>query len=319
MAKVPYTKQPKTYEEQVDILKGRGLLIEDRSRTIRHLSAISYYRLSAYMLPYKVWVDNERTDDFIANTTWSNVYDLYVFDRKLRLLVFDAIERIEIAIRAQIIYQLSHKYGSHWQDKNDIFEIKTHIRKDDGKEITIDVFKDIQKHIKDQLASNKAEVFIKHYAQNYTPPVNPPSWMSVEIMYFNHLSQICNNLKQRNDVAEIAKWFSMPPDTFCSWLHTINYVRNICAHHARLWNRDLNIVPTKLKFSKDKVWVSNPETIQRAKLYYFVCMVNYLLQTANPRSNFKTRLIALLEEYNHVVNTGYMGFPTNWKEERIWK
>ena len=319
MAKVPYTKQPKTYEEQVDILKDRGLHIEDKNRTIRHLSAISYYRLSAYMLPYKVWKNNERTDDFVANTTWSNVYDLYVFDRKLRLLVFDAIERIEIAIRSQIIYQLSLKYGSHWQDKKDIFEIKSHIRKDDDKEITIDVYKDIQKHIKDQLASNKAEVFIKHYAQNYEPPVNPPSWMSVEIMYFNHLSQICNNLKERKDKAAIAKWFGLPPEIFCSWLHSINFVRNICAHHARLWNRDFNIVPAKLDFSKDKIWVSNPATIQRSKLYYFVCMVNYLLQTANPRSNFKNSLIALIEEYKHVVNTGYMGFPANWKDERIWK
>lgn len=318
MAKVPYTKQPKTYEEQVDILVSRGLRIEDKNRTIRHLSAISYYRLSAYMLPYKIWVDNERTDNFVTNTTWSHVYDLYVFDRKLRLLIFDAIERIEIAIRTQIIYQLSHKYGSHWQDNEDIFKIENYTRKD-GSIGTIDVFKDIQKHIKEQLASNKAEVFIKHYALNYDPPANPPSWMSVEIMYFNHLSQICSNLKERSDIAAIAKWFSMPPEIFCSWLHTINYVRNICAHHARLWNRDFNIVPTKLKFSKDKIWVSDPEKIQRAKLYHFVCMVNYLLQTANPRSNFKTRLIALIEEYKHVVNTGYMGFPENWRDERIWK
>lgn len=318
MAKVPYTKHPKTYEEQLEILKDRGLLIDDKRRTIRHLSAISYYRLSAYMLPYKVWINNERTDNFVDGTSWSSVYDLYVFDRKLRLLIFDAIERLEIAIRSQIIYQLSHKYGSHWQDNKDIFKVEEYTRKD-GSIGTIDVYRDIQKHIKDQLSSNKAEVFIKHYAQNYEPPVNPPSWMSVEIMYFNHLSLICNNLNQRADIAGIAKWFGLPPEIFCSWLHSINYVRNICAHHARLWNRDFNIVPAKLKFSKDKTWVSNTETIQRAKLYYFVCMVNYLLQTANPRSNFKTRLIALIDEYKHVVNTGYMGFPENWKDEKIWK
>lgn len=318
MAKCEYTKPPKTYQEQIELLKSRGLIIDDTKRAERHLSAISYYRLSAYMLPYKQWADNGCTDNFKLGITWNQVHDLYVFDRKFRILIFDAIERLEIAIRTQIIYQLSHKYGSHWQDNKNLFKVHTHKRKD-GAEVTIDVFKDIQKHIKELLASNKAEVFIQHYAQKYNHPVNPPSWMSVEIMYFNHLSQICNNLKQRSDLAAIAKWFGLPPETFSSWLHSVNYVRNICAHHARLWNRDMNIVPMKLSFSKSKIWISNPDTVQRSKMYYFVCMVNYLLQKANPHSNFKTRLIDLLDEYKHVVNTGFMGFPENWKEEIIWK
>lgn len=318
MTKLEYTKPPKTYQEQIELLISRGLIIKDTKRAERHLSAISYYRLSAYMLPYKQWDENGCTDKYKLGTTWNQVHDLYVFDRKFRILIFDAIERLEIAIRTQIIYQLSHKYGSHWQDNKDLFKANKYIRRD-GVEVTIDVFKDIQKHIKEQLVNNKAEVFIQHYAKKYNHPVNPPSWMSVEVMYFNHLSQICNNLKQRSDITGIAKWFGLPPETFTSWLHSVNYVRNICAHHARLWNRDMNIVPMKLGFSKTNVWISNPDTVQRSKIYYFVCMVNYLLQTANPHSNFKTRLRTLLDEYTHVVNTGFMGFPENWKEETIWK
>ena len=96
-------------------------------------------------------------------------------------------------------------------------------------------------------------------------------------------------------------------------------IRNICAHHSRLWNRDLNIVPMKLGFSKAKIWISNPNTAQRSKMYYFVCMINYLLQTANPKSGFKNRLMMLLEEYQHVANSGLMGFPDNWKDEKLWK
>lgn len=193
------------------------------------------------------------------------VYNLYVFDRKLRLLVFDAIERLEIAIRTQIIYQLSHKYGSHWQDNPDIFTSPTQIILRNGRTVTMDVFDDIQKHIKEQLHNNKAEVFIQHYCTKYGTPENPPSWMSVEIMYFNHLSRICTGLKQRADINGIASYFDLPPKTFCSWLHTINYVRNICAHHARLWNRDLNIVPERLSFSKHLMWISHPETAKRKK------------------------------------------------------
>lgn len=318
MEKSEYSKQPKTFDEQIEILMSRGLQIADSTRAARHLSCISYYRLSAYMLPFKKWQEGIRTDSFAENTSWNQIYNLYVFDRKFRLLIFDAIEKLEIAIRTQLIYQLSHKYGSHWQDKSDIFDVVTYKRKD-GTIGTINVYADIQKHIKEQLLSNKAEVFIQHYANKYDRPRNPPSWMCVEIMYFNHLSQICHNLKKRSDKTDIAMWFGLPPDIFCSWLHNINYIRNICAHHARLWNRDMNIVPMKLGFSKSKVWISNPDTVQRAKLYYFLCMVNYLLQSANPNSGFKNRLLSLLEEYKEVVNTGFMGFPVNWQNESIWK
>ncbi len=313
-----YNKPPLTYTEQLELLKSRGLIIPDEARAKRHLANISYYRLSAYMLPYKQSEDGIVLDLFKENTTWDMVYNLYVFDRKLRLLVFDAIERLEIAIRTQIIYQLSHKYGSHWQDNPDIFTPPTQIILHNGRTVTTDVFGDIQKHIKEQLHNNKAEVFIQHYCTKYGTPENPPSWMSVEIMYFNHLSRICTGLKQRADINGIASYFDLPPKTFCSWLHTINYVRNICAHHARLWNRDLNIVPERLSFSKHLMWISHPETAKRKKIYYFLCMINFMLQTANPTSPFKNKLKELLNEYEGLVSLNAMGFPKNWKDEEIW-
>ena len=107
----------------------------------------------------------------------------------------------------------------------------------------------------------------------------------------------------------------MPPKTFNSWLHTINYVRNICAHHARLWNRDFNIVPEKLDFSKTRVWISNPETAKRGKLYYFMCMLNYILQTINPGTSLTQRLKGLIAEYHPKISA--MGFPENWEAEKI--
>ena len=313
-----YTKQPLTYQQQVDLLKSRGLLIPDENRAVRLLSNISYYRLSAYMLPCKEIKNGNYTDRFIVGKTWDDVYSLYLFDRKLRLLVFDAIERLEISIRTQIIYQLSHKYGSHWQDNPSIFKV---IRKKDkdGKVVEINVFNEINKHILEQLNSNKSEVFLQHYRETYNKPSTPPSWMSVEIMYFNHLSKICSGLKQRSDIAAIAKFYSLPPDTFCSWLHTINYVRNLCAHHARLWNRDFNIVPERLDFSKNLIWLKNIKTAKRKKMYYFLCMLNYMLQTANPTSNFKEKMFDLLEEYKAFLPIEQMGFPNDWKEEPLWK
>ena len=315
-----YTKPPLTYQQQVDLLKSRGLQFADEARAKRHLANISYYRMSAYMLPFKeANQEGEILDSFKEGTTWDYVYSLYVFDRKLRLLVFDAIERLEVAIRTQIIYQLSHKYGSHWQDRPKRFNAPKTITLRGGKEITIDVYSEIQNHIKEQLHNNRAEVFIQHYKSKYSQPENPPSWMSVEIMYFNHLSRICMGLKNRADIAGIASYFGLPPRTYCSWLHAINYVRNICAHHARLWNRDMSIVPEKLAFSKKLKWLRNPNKARLKKFYYTACMLNYLLQTVNPTSPFKTRLIALLDEYKNVVSLSSMGFPKDWKNEEMWK
>ena len=314
-----FNKPPLTYEKQVELLLSRDLIVTDRKRAERHLANISYYRLSAYMLPYKKKENGIIIDAFKEGTTWDDIYDLYVFDRKLRLLVFDAIERLEVAIRTQIIYQLSHKYGSHWQDNAHIFNPPREVTLRDGRKITIDVYREIQSHIKEQLHSNRAEVFIQHYHNKYDTPENPPSWMSVEIMYFNHLSKICTGLKNRADIVGIASYFALPPKTFCSWLHTMNYVRNICAHHSRLWNRDLNIVPEKLSFSKHLVWISNPDTAKRSKNYYFFCMINYMLQVANPTSQFKTKLKELLEEYKNVISLDSMGFPQGWEEEKMWE
>lgn len=155
------------------------------------------------------------------------VYNLYLFDRKLRLLIFDAIERLEIALRAQIIYQLSHKYGAHWQDKQEIFAPPQTIQLHDDVTIQTDIYRDIQKYIKEQLRNNRAEIFIQHYRTKYGEPKNPPSWMCVEIMYFKHLSRICEGLESRADINGIASYFALPPKKFCSWLHAINYVRNI--------------------------------------------------------------------------------------------
>ena len=312
-----YTKPPLTYKEQINLLKSRGLLIPDENRAERLLSNISYYRLSAYMLPCKEIKDGCYIDKFIDGKTWDDVYNLYLFDRKLRLLVFDAIERLEISIRTQIIYQLSHKYGSHWQDDPSIFKI-THKKDKDGNDIDIDVYKEINKHITDQLNNNKSEVFLQHYRDTYDNPSTPPSWMSVEIMYFNHLSKICSGLKQRSDATGISNFYCLPPEIFCSWLHTINYVRNLCAHHARLWNRDFNIVPVRLNFSKSLVWISNSSSVRRKKIYYFFCILNYLLQTVNPTSTFKEKLLELLDEYKKYISLQDMGFPNDWQNEKMW-
>lgn len=314
-----YNKPALSFAEQVDLLLTRGLIISNRRSVEKVLANISYYRLSAYMLPFKICQKGVVLDKFVEGTTWEMIYDLYKFDRKLRLLMFDAIESIEVAIRAQIVNQLSMKYGSHWQDDKRVFKSPVIRHRHNGSTFIDDVYTDIQEHIKDRLRNDRSETFIQHYKTTYSEPQNPPSWMSVEILYFSQLSRICDGLKQRADIAGIAKYFSLPPQTFRSWLHAFNFTRNLCAHHSRIWNRDMNIVPEKLGFSKRLKWISDPDTARRNKVYYSLCMIYYMLQTVNPKTHFKRHLFELLDNYSHVANLNSMGFPKNWEEDDFWK
>lgn len=315
---VKYTKPALKFDEQITLLKSRGLVIEDEQRAIRHLSNVSYYRMSAYMLPFKKMDDDGNVlDQFKEGTTWDNVYDLYKFDRKLRLLIFDAIERIEIALRTQVIHQLSHKYGSHWQTKKNIFK-PTYTDPRTGKQVN--VYNVIKKHINLELQKNDT-IFIQHYKAKYDSPKSPPSWMSVELLYFSELSKICQGLSKRADRTELAKAFGiMDEKIFCSWLHTLNYIRNICAHHARLWNIKVDVIPKKYYNKTSKIWLTNDEVdkVQSSRLFYTLCIILYLLQTVNPRTKFKQHFYNLIDKYP-IVETGYMGFPEGWKELYLWK
>lgn len=135
-----YNKPPKTYLQQVELWQSRGLIIEDPARAIRYLTNISYYRLSAYAIPFQ-----NKKDVFNKGTAFAEVLNLYLFDRELRLLVFNAIERLEVSFRARMVYELSHKYGSHWQDNAKIYKDPHRIENRRTREFfTVDIFSEVQ-------------------------------------------------------------------------------------------------------------------------------------------------------------------------------
>lgn len=229
-----FTKPPKTYAEQIALMESRGLSVPDHDSAANYLRHISYYRLSAYAIPFQ-----RVKDVFDQAASFDDLLSLYVFDRELRLLVFDAIERIEVAIRAQIIYQLCHKYGSHWHDNATIFQPPFVNRAG----IQVDVFGQMQAELQKHYNARSPEVFIQHYRRTYTNPTTPPCWMSIELLTIGQLSTLYSGLRNNNDKSDIADYFGLHRDVFQSWFHALAYVRNLCAHHSRLWNRDLSVRP----------------------------------------------------------------------------
>lgn len=315
MSKKVYNKTPLSFTDQLALLKSRGISVADELKAISILQKISYYRLSAYFLPYQ-----SVKDTFNPGTTFKQIIDTYSFDRELRLLVFDCIERIEIAIRTQIIYQMAYHYNdSHWQDNQSLF-IKPYYNKIG---IKVDPFSEFQSIISKAKTVRTPEVFIQHYLNNYSSPSNPPSWMCFELLTIGEMSNIYRGLSSKVDKKRIASFFDLHPTVFISWLHSLTYVRNICAHHARLWNKELAIKP-ELLLNPTGDWISIPFNNNK-RLFYFLCVLKYLLLRANPGNNLKVKLENLFAKYP-TVPIKYLGIPTdgtgnmlNWQDEPLWQ
>lgn len=316
MSKRIYNKPPKTLQEQLQQLKDRNLIVEDDVKALGYISNISYYRLSAYFLPYKA-----KKDWFDDGTNFKQIIDTYSFDRELRLLVFDCIERIEIAIRTKFIYHMAIKYNdSHFQDDSSLF-VASYL---DEYEKEIKPYQEFQKIIKSSKNKGKPEVFIKHYLDEYNKPSNPPSWMCFELLTIGQINRLYNGLKYKEDIKAIAVYFDLHPTVFKSWLFSLVYVRNICAHHSRLWNKDLAIEPMRLKKPLGN-WVNDDFNNQNSRMFYFLCLLKYLLTRVNPNNSLKGKLIALFTKYPNVP-IKYIGIPSDskgnlldWQNEPLWK
>ena len=315
MAKKKYSKPPLSFQDQITQLEGRSLIIQDPTKATAYLQSISYYRLSAYFLPYQ-----KVKDTFNPNTTFTQIMQTYMFDKDLRLLVFDCIERLEIAIRTQFIYAMAlHHNDSHWQDNQALFINPFYNRVGN----LVDPYSDLQNIISKAKTNRKPEVFIKHYRDNYNSPSNPPSWMCLELLTMGELSHIYRGLRNNSDKKRIASFFDVHHTVFKSWLHTLTYVRNLCAHHSRLWNRDLAIEPDRLLKPVGN-WVGTRYQNNK-RMFYFLCVIKYMLDRANPTNTLTQKIEALFQKYP-TVPIQYLGIPSdgnggllNWQKEPLWQ
>jgi abortive infection bacteriophage resistance protein len=298
MAKGIYSKPALTYQQQLQQLKDRGLIINDDSKVIHLLEQISYYRLSGYWFPL---LAHKQNHIFKPNSNFDNAFKLYCFDRELRQLIISELEKIEVAFRAKMIYVLSHKYGSFWFS-NPIY------------------FRDPIRHANTITKigyeyKRSDEEFINSFRNNYSNPL-PPSWMTMEITSFGTLSMLYKNLKPSREKRDIANHFGLSDTVMEAWLHSIVYLRNICAHHTRLWNRAMSIRP-QMPQTPRKQWLHN-NRIRNNRTYFMLSMIRFLLQTVNPTTSFSQNVKNLLNNYPN-VDIRAMDFPIDWDKEPLWK
>jgi len=296
-----YNKKTFTIEEHIAQLKERGLIIADHALAAHYLSHVSYYRLAGYWWPMQLDRDQHL---FKPNSKFEDVIHLYNFDRELRILIFDAIEKIEISLRTKLIYHLSHEFDPWWFQNTTIFQ-------DSGALV------ETLASLKEEIDRSK-DIFIKEHKKKYKEDLRfPPAWKSLEMTSFGSLSKLYGNLKntvKSKDV--IAKELGAVNHTYLpSWLQSIAQIRNYCAHHSRLWNKNLPGTPKILSKPPFRWLIDVPTDTQ--KLYLHLCIIRYILNIIAPENSFALKMKELLIKYPS-VDPNALGFKADWKNEALW-
>lgn len=299
LARVPFTKLAISVDDQLQRLIDRGLVVDDQNDARTYLQRIGYYRLSGYTLPFQKGGNDPDRHEFKPDANFDAVLDRYIFDRKLRLLLLDAIERIEVAVRAGLSNHIAERHGPHW------YMDAAYFLPDFDHPKYIETLRNQIGYAR----PNSRSIFIAHYYETYNTPDMPPAWMVFEDVSFGPVSMTVKNVTKA-ELRELCSQFGVSHDVLTSWLHTISYVRNLCAHHARVWNRVLTIKPVIARRYRGVI-------NDNSRIYSVLIVSQFLLGKIAPDNHWAERLKELLEEHPNVPHSA-MGIPADWHEQAVW-
>ncbi|WP_293731546.1 Abi family protein [uncultured Actinobacillus sp.] len=300
-------KQPKIWKNfhaQLATLQQRGLIIQDEKKALGYLKTIGYYRLSGYFYSFRQMSEESsktRLDQFIPNSRFDDVIALYMFDKKLRQLALDALERIEIALRVNIAYELG-KYEPLVYRKSQYFD--AHFDHD----------KWLMKY-QNLINRESGSSFVKHHLDNYG---DLPIWAACEVWDFGTMSMLFKGMLSK-DKDRIAKIYHLKDGKHLqTHLHAFNFIRNVSAHHGRLWNKPI-IFKANLKGLQDDQW----KQLNVAQPFVYFCLMKRLLDVICPNSTWGTRFLNILEEFpkveNNAVNLQQMGVVMDLSHWKLWE
>ena len=301
LPRIPFVKPALDVDAQLDLLKKRGMTVPDEERAKHYLRFIGYFRLSGYWFPFQYRDGTANHDDFRGDVSFEVVLERYVFDRRLRVLIMDAVERIEVSVRAVISDTMCGYAGPHWYlDSANFSRIFDHsgfmrtLRRDAGIAPT---------------NHQRQTDFIRHYLERHYEPELPPSWMVFEVLSFGSVSLIFKNLP-RDQQREISDHFGLPWGRLQSWLHAVSTLRNLCTHHSRVWNREFGVRPSVARSDSRHV-------IAPSRFYNHAVAIQTLLKRVSGDTHWADRLRDLLDDYPNIPRRP-MGFPDDWDSNAIW-
>lgn len=298
---VEQVKRFKTYSDQVELLRQRGMRVSDPEHAEAVLARLNYYRLSGYWYPMRRFSpgDGIAQDEFVDGASFRLVEDLYTFDERLRHCVFSELDRVELAIRAKLGYELGRIDPL----------VYLHPEKLNDKRVRRDYKAWLNRY---QLALKKSkEDFVVHHKTKYGE--NLPIWAAVEIMDWGMLSMLYGMSPDR-ERERIAQPCGLNGPQLYSWLRSLNVLRNYAAHHARMFNR---VYSRKPKLNDDVRLAPIAETMNRA--FGQLSLIQYLHRQLDLSP--ADRLPKLFDTYPHnpIVPFSRTGAPDNWRELTLWR
>jgi len=295
-----YTKQLLTLQQQIDILKERGLLIENEEEAKNAFDTISYFRLAGY---WRLMEADRQQHTFKPGSRFSQIINLYCFDEELRILIFSAIQHIEVAVRARMIRIFAERHGAFWFMKPTLAENSTQ-------------FTSNLRNLQEELNRSEDEYIQEHF-RKYDEPSMPPVWKTMEVASMGTLSRLYSNMGDSAAKKAVSRSFMIPKFEYMrTWLRCLTVVRNICAHHARLWNANIIITPS-LPRRLPSSWITNRQ-VPPDKLYPHLCYIAYWLNSINPSNTLTKDIKTLLTKYPD-VDPAAMGFPRGYQNEPLWQ
>lgn len=268
----------------------------DESDMIEKLSVANYHRLTAYWHPFRT-----ENHSFAVGTNFTTIWRRYTFDRQLKLLVLDAIERFEVTLRTQFAFHHSKDFGPFGYYENPSSFPK--LRETQLEEYKEKVRGFISNYIEDPYVSH----FMHKYGANHSIT---PIWATVEFMDFGTLVLMYQNTSV-NIKRGIAEKFGVPRAVLGGWMLSLLSARNICAHHGRLWNRTLGVSLKELPADRFPDW-HFPDKVAMNSTFALLKACHLLLCQIAPRSRWPSRVNALLAEYEDIPKD-QMGFPPGLK------
>ncbi|MCF6221736.1 MAG: Abi family protein [Robiginitomaculum sp.] len=304
-------KKWKSIDEQVAILRGRGMIIDDEAQAAHFLGRVGYYRLSGYWYPFRAFNDDKtRSDKFLKGSRFADVIALYLFDRKLRLLALDAIERIELAIQVEIAHLLGQRDTFAHENPDELhgeFAKKPRRGGHTNHYYWLEGYHALVKR-------SRRKPFVAHNLDTYG---RLPIWVAIEVFDFGTLSKLYAGMKI-NDKITIERQFGLNEGKHLqTWLRGLNFIRNTAAHQSRLWNCNMleraHIPGNKLQLNQ----------LVNSRPFLYFCIMQTIMQVVCPDSNWGKRFTDLMGNFpnvdNGAVKLSDMGVIDGWEKWAMWR
>ena len=292
-------KPYKDFPEQVQLLKDKGFVIPDDDACIEFLRTVSYYRLSAYYLPFRKY-----DGTYFENITFDRIREIYNFDQELRPLIFSTIETVEIFLRDRISHFYAEKYGSEGYMDSANYRI--------GHD-----HKDFQERIRSCIKENNTSLIVKHHKKHYGNRF--PLWVIIEFFSIGFLSHFYLDFTTQDKKSISSALYGVSPSVLEGWLRCLTDLRNKCAHYSRVYYWIFTALPTFPDASKSPSLPPGSRPINTRRLFYQL----YLLKLMYPlpdvwNENFVFPLQKLMEKYGKSISLIHIGFPPDWKKQLEW-